>query len=167
VRCPFCAGSDSRVVDTRTSEAGAVVRRRRECEACGKRWSTFERVEDVLPTVVKKDGRREPFDRKKILEGLTRACQKRPVGTEAIDAAVDAVERAAVGADQREVTSGELGERMMEELRKLDPVAYVRFASVYRSFDDVGAFRRELESLDGETAGGETTEPLREGSPAS
>lgn len=147
MKCPFCGHLDDKVIDSRTAGTGEVIRRRRECDACDRRFTTYERVEDVLPTVVKKDGRREPFDRQKIIRGLRIACNKRPVPSERIEAVADAIEREVQEAERREVTASELGERMMVHLRDLDEVAYVRFASVYRSFRDVDEFLRELGKL--------------------
>ncbi len=147
MRCPWCAHAEDRVVDSREAQEGQVTRRRRECLGCGRRFTTYERVEDVLPQVVKKDGRREAFDRRKIVEGLQRACQKRPVSREQIDDLVSAVERRAQELGEREVRSEVIGEAVMERLRDLDPVAYVRFASVYRRFEDVDAFVKELHRL--------------------
>jgi transcriptional repressor NrdR len=147
MRCPWCGHPEDRVVDSREAQEGQVTRRRRECLACGRRFTTYERVEDVLPLVVKKDGRREPFDRRKILEGLQRACQKRPVSREQLDELTSAVERRVQELGEREVSSHVVGETVMEKLRALDPVAYVRFASVYRAFTDVGEFMSELEGL--------------------
>jgi transcriptional repressor NrdR len=147
MRCPHCGHLEDRVVDSRDAQEGLATRRRRECLGCGRRFTTYERVEDVVPQVVKKDGRREAFDRRKIVEGLLRACQKRPVSREQIDALVSAVERRVQELGEREVASHVLGEAVMERLRELDPVAYVRFASVYRAFADVGEFMSELEGL--------------------
>ena len=147
MRCPYCAHLEDRVVDSREAQEGQATRRRRECLGCGRRYTTYERVEDVLPHVVKKDGRREAFDRRKIVEGLLRACQKRPVSREQIDDLVSAVERRVQELGEREVASHVVGEAVMERLRALDPVAYVRFASVYRAFEDVGEFMSELEGL--------------------
>jgi transcriptional repressor NrdR len=147
MRCPYCAHLEDRVVDSREAQEGQATRRRRECLRCGRRFTTYERVEDVLPQVVKKDGRREAFDRRKIVEGLQRACQKRPVSREQIDDLVSAVERRVQELGEREVASHVVGEAVMERLRALDAVAYVRFASVYRAFADVGEFMSELEVL--------------------
>ena len=147
MKCPFCAHPEDRVIDSRTSNVGDVTRRRRECEACQKRFTTYERVEYALPTVVKKDGRREPFDRQKVVRCLTVALTKRPVSAEVVEAIADELERALVDADAREVRSEELGERLMAKLRGVDEVAYVRFASVYRSFKDIREFAIELEQL--------------------
>ncbi len=147
MRCPFCTTLDNRVIDSRLSAGGEVTRRRRECDGCGRRYTTYERVEQVLPFVVKKDGRREPFDRQKLLAGLQRACQKRPVSSEALERLVDAVERGLVESGDKETTSRAIGEKVLVALRDLDRVAYVRFASVYRSFDDVEQFMAELRDL--------------------
>jgi transcriptional repressor NrdR len=147
MRCPYCAHLEDRVVDSREAQEGQATRRRRECLGCARRYTTYERVEDVLPHVVKKDGRREAFDRRKIVEGLLRACQKRPVSREQIDDLVSAVERRVQELGEREVPSHVVGEAVMEKLRALDPVAYVRFASVYRAFEDLGEFMSELEGL--------------------
>ncbi len=153
MRCPWCAHPEDRVVDSREAQEGQATRRRRECLGCGRRFTTYERVEEVLPQVVKKDGRREAFDRRKILEGLERACQKRPVSREALDDLVSSVEREVQELGEREVASHAVGERVMARLRALDAVAYVRFASVYRSFADVGEFMSELEGLRGPRGG--------------
>ncbi|MCC6556189.1 MAG: transcriptional repressor NrdR [Polyangiaceae bacterium] len=147
MKCPFCGHVEDRVIDSRSGGAGDVIRRRRECAGCERRFTTYERVEDILPTVVKKDGRREPFDRTKLVRGLRIACNKRPVSTDQIDAMVDAIEREAQESERREVSSTELGERVMNHLRGLDEVAYVRFASVYRSFRDIDQFMVELGKL--------------------
>ncbi len=149
MRCPYCAHLEDRVVDSREAQEGQATRRRRECLGCGRRFTTYERIEDVLPHVVKKDGRREPFDRRKIVEGLLRACQKRPVSRERLDELVAAVERHVQELGEREVPSHVVGEAVMARLRALDAVAYVRFASVYRAFQDVGEFMHELEGLKG------------------
>jgi len=156
MRCPYCAHLEDRVVDSREAQEGQATRRRRECLGCARRYTTYERVEDVLPQVVKKDGRREAFDRRKIVEGLLRACQKRPVSRERIDDLVSAVERRVQELGEREVPSHVVGEAVMEKLRALDPVAYVRFASVYRAFEDVGEFMSELEGLGRAPGGGST-----------
>jgi transcriptional repressor NrdR len=147
MRCPYCAHLEDKVVDSREAGEGQATRRRRECLGCGRRFTTNERIEEILPSVVKKDGRREPFDRKKILEGLTRACQKRPVSASQIEALIAAVERQVQELGEKEVPSRVVGEAVMARLRDLDPVAFVRFASVYRSFEDVGDFMSELEGL--------------------
>jgi transcriptional repressor NrdR len=147
MKCPFCGHPEDKVIDSRAAEKGDVIRRRRECESCTRRFTTYERVEDVLPTVVKKDGRREPFDRQKLVRGLRIACNKRPVSVERIELAADAIEREAQESERREITASELGDRVMNHLRELDEVAYVRFASVYRSFRDIDQFLTELGKL--------------------
>jgi transcriptional repressor NrdR len=147
MKCPFCHHSENRVIDSRISKDGAAIRRRRECLGCGKRFTTFEVVEDVLPMVVKKDGRREPFDRMKIRNGLIKACEKRPISIDVIERAVDRVERACQDMAGKEIASSIVGEKVMAELHGLDGVAYVRFASVYRQFRDVNDFLDELKEL--------------------
>jgi transcriptional repressor NrdR len=147
MRCPFCRDLENRVVDSRLGKDGDAIRRRRHCEHCGRRFTTYERVEESLPMVVKKDGRREPFERAKIVSGLKRACEKRPVSVDTIEAVADKLERQLQEGGEREVTSRAIGETLMRELHELDAVAYVRFASVYRSFRDVHEFMRELEDL--------------------
>jgi len=147
MRCPFCGHLEDKVIDSRAAATGDVIRRRRECESCARRFTTYERVEDVLPTVVKKDGRREPFDRQKLCRGLRTACNKRPVSIERIEAIADAIEREAQESERREVSTSELGDRVMRHLREVDDVAYVRFASVYRSFRDIDEFLTELGKL--------------------
>ena len=147
MHCPFCGAADTRVVDSRLAEDGAQVRRRRECPTCGERYTTFERAELVLPRVVKRDGTREPFNEDKLRSGLLRALEKRPVRIEAVEAAVGRILRRVRATGEREVPTRRIGEWVMDELRDLDQVAYVRFASVYRSFQDVNAFREEVERL--------------------
>jgi transcriptional repressor NrdR len=147
MRCPFCRDLENRVVDSRLGKDGDAIRRRRHCEHCGRRFTTYERVEEALPMVVKKDGRREPFERAKIVSGLKRACEKRPVSVDTIEALTDKLERQLQESGEKEITSRALGEAVMRELHELDGVAYVRFASVYRSFRDVREFMRELEDL--------------------
>ena len=147
MKCPFCGGLDNKVTDSRLSQGDEVIRRRRECEGCARRFTTYERIELVLPMVIKKDGRREAFDRLKVMAGLRRACEKRPVSTEAIDQLVDRIERGLVEPGEKEVQSTAIGEQVMEGLRELDQVAYVRFASVYRSFRDIHEFMAELSHL--------------------
>lgn len=147
MRCPFCRAGESRVVDSRLGREGDAVRRRRHCDACGRRFTTYERVDAALPMVVKKDGRREPFDRGKIVAGLARACEKRPVSVDTIEEIASGIERRLQERGEKEVRSEEIGESLMESLHGLDEVAYVRFASVYRSFRDVHEFMRELEEL--------------------
>ncbi len=147
MRCPFCLKLDSKVIDSRISTAGDVIRRRRECEGCARRFTSRERVEDVLPVVVKKDGAREPFDREKVLGGVRLACNKRPIAIERIERFIDELERQLIEGEAKEVESREIGERVMKLLRELDEVAYVRFASVYRSFRDIDEFRSELDRM--------------------
>lgn len=156
MRCPFCEATDTKVIDSRSSKDGYVVRRRRSCEHCKSRFTTYEKIEDLLPMVVKKDYRREAFDRKKILKGVQQACQKRPVSIETIDSIVDSIEKHFMERNDKEIESREVGELLMEALREVDQVAYVRFASVYREFRDVGEFMVELEDLlakEGESKG--------------
>jgi len=147
MKCPFCHDLENRVIDSRLTKDDGVIRRRRECEKCQRRFTTYERVEEVLPLVVKKDDRREVFDRMKIIAGLKKACEKRPVSAAAIEQAADRVERFIQDRAEKEVPSPIIGEAVMRELHNLDQVAYVRFASVYRSFQDVGEFMRELQDL--------------------
>lgn len=147
MKCPFCAHEDTKVTDSRLSGEGDIIRRRRECEICGKRFTTYERVEEMLPMVVKKDGRRESFDRLKIINGLKRACEKRPVSMESLEKVVDGIERKLQERGEKEISSSIVGEMIMEALHEIDGVAYVRFASVYRSFKDVNEFMDELKGL--------------------
>lgn len=147
MQCPFCRTPDSRVVDSRLGKEGDSIRRRRHCPACGRRFTTYERADAMLPMVVKKDGRREAFDRQKIVGGLLRACEKRPISVETIEAVADGLERQFQERGEKEVTTTDVGAAVMRELHKLDGVAYVRFASVYRSFKDVQEFMHELEEL--------------------
>jgi transcriptional repressor NrdR len=147
MRCPYCANADSKVVDSRDSETGEAIRRRRECLACKRRFTTYERVEEAAPMVVKKDDRREPFDRAKIVAGLKRACEKRPVSMETIEQIANNIETAMTEQSEREVPSSAVGAAVMNELHKIDQVAYVRFASVYRQFKDIDEFMHELEDL--------------------
>jgi len=153
MKCPFCADLENRVIDSRLSKDGAVIRRRRECDRCQRRFTTYERVEEMLPLVVKKDGGREEFDRSKIISGLKKACEKRPVSITTIEQIADRIERGLQERGDKEVPSSVIGEAVMRELHKLDQVAYVRFASVYRSFKDAGEFMRELQDLIQERAG--------------
>jgi transcriptional repressor NrdR len=147
VKCPFCGQLESKVTDSRAGTSGDVIRRRRECEACGRRFTTYERVEEVLPLVVKKDGRREAFDRQKVLGGLRRACDKRAIPLERMESIVDAIERELMDGGEKEIASERVGERVMAHLREVDPVAYVRFASVYRQFRDIDELRSEIDQL--------------------
>ncbi len=147
MKCPFCAHGENKVSDSRISKDGDAIRRRRECLGCGKRFTTYEFVEEVLPMVVKKDGRREPFDRTKIRSGIKKACEKRPISTDAIENVVDNIEHACQEFQGKEIPTAVIGEKIMRELQTLDGVAYVRFASVYREFRDVSDFLIELKDL--------------------
>jgi transcriptional repressor NrdR len=147
MRCPFCGHTESRVVDSRISKDGESIRRRRECLRCKKRFTTSERGEETLPLIVKKDGRREPFDRQKIFAGLKKACEKRPISVDTLEKIVSRIDQGLVEGGDREVKSSVIGERVMEELYNLDGVAYVRFASVYRQFKDINQFLGELKDL--------------------
>ena len=153
MHCPFCQHEDTRVIDSRETDDGTTIRRRRECEACGERFNTFETAELKLPWLVKSDGRREAFDERKLRTGFERALQKRPVSGEQIDAAVRGVIHALRMSSERESPSRKVGVFVMDELRKLDHVAYVRFASVYRKFADVADFREEIERLERDLPG--------------
>lgn len=150
MRCPFCGTDDTKVVDSRLANEGYQVRRRRECQKCAERFTTFESAELVMPRVIKSDGRREPFDEDKLRGGMQVALEKRPVKTEDIEAAVTHIKRHLIELGEREVPARVIGEQVMNELRELDQVAFVRFASVYRSFQDVNAFREELDRLENE-----------------
>jgi transcriptional repressor NrdR len=147
MKCPYCGYGQDRVVDSRESKEADSIRRRRECEKCGRRFTTYERIDEIPYMVVKKDGRRERFDRQKILSGLLRACEKRPVPSAQLEKIVDAAEGFLIDAPERERTTTEIGELIMNHLKGLDTVAYIRFASVYRDFKDVNEFREELEGL--------------------
>jgi transcriptional repressor NrdR len=147
MKCPFCGFMDDKVIDSRLGKDGDIIRRRRECLKCERRFTTYERVEDVLPMVVKKDGRREPFDRNKILLGIKKACEKRPISVQAVENVVTAIEASFSESSDREIKSTEIGEKVMTRLRDLDDVAYVRFASVYRSFKDINEFMSELKDI--------------------
>jgi transcriptional repressor NrdR len=147
MRCPYCHGAENKVLDSRESQEGAVTRRRRECLACKRRFTTYERVEELMPLVVKKDGRREPFDRDKLLLGLKKAVEKRPVSMDQLEELVGTVEGRLQALGEKEIPSSAVGEDVMRRLRELDEVAYVRFASVYRSFRDIAEFMTELKDL--------------------
>jgi len=149
MKCPFCGATDDRVVDSRESREGEVIRRRRECASCGRRFTSYETIEEIPYMVVKKDGRREVFDRKKLRAGLVKACEKRPVAPAKLDAIVDEIETLLHDAEEREISTSRVGGLVMERLRELDKVAYVRFASVYRKFEDVDEFLLELKNLIG------------------
>ncbi|MBI4495887.1 MAG: transcriptional repressor NrdR [Deltaproteobacteria bacterium] len=161
MRCPFCQHIEDRVIDSRLSRDGGMIRRRRECARCQRRFTTYERVEEVLPLVIKKDGRREPFDRGKILAGLQRACEKRPISVTVLEKMIDRIEQRLQETGDREVHSREIGEQIMRELQNLDEVAYVRFASVYRSFRDVNEFMKEVKELLEKGQKGSQGEPER------
>ncbi len=148
MKCPFCSEEDTQVIDSRVSEQGNSIRRRRRCNACEKRFTTYEHIELTLPQVVKQDGKREEFNREKLLHSLTRALHKRPVPVEFIDQAVETIVTKILANGDREVYSRDLGENVMHELKKLDKVAYIRFASVYRSFSDVEDFNNAIKDLD-------------------
>ena len=150
MRCPFCSADETRVIDSRLSEDGSSVRRRRECEVCSERFTTFERAELRLPQVVKSDGRREPFNEDKLRAGMTRALEKRPVEAATVEKAIGRIRQKLMTTGEREVNARAIGEWVMGELKDLDPVAYVRFASVYRSFQDLEAFRDEVQRLQSE-----------------
>ncbi|MBM4030846.1 MAG: transcriptional repressor NrdR [Planctomycetes bacterium] len=147
MRCPFCKTDNDKVVDSRSSEGAAVIRRRRECLECSRRYTTYERVEEIPLRVIKKDGSRQPFERRKILEGMMKACEKRPVATDALEGIVSEIERRLADIADREVSSHQIGEMVMQHLRELDQVAYVRFASVYRAFKDINQFLEELRPM--------------------
>jgi transcriptional repressor NrdR len=147
MRCPYCTSLDNKVVDSRISKEGESIRRRRECLKCEGRFTTYERVEEALPLVIKKDSRREPFDRLKILNGLKKACEKRPISLEMLERTVEEIEKSLQDKGLKEIPSTVIGEEVMEKLHKLDEVAYVRFASVYRSFKDINEFMAELKDI--------------------
>ncbi len=149
MRCPFCGNVDTQVVDSRVSEEGDTIRRRRRCLSCDKRFTTYERVELAMPSVVKRNGSRSEFDQSKLRASLSLALRKRPVSTEDVDAAVARIEEQLLASGLREVPSGQVGELVMTELRKLDKVAYVRFASVYKSFEDIGEFVEAIREMQG------------------
>jgi transcriptional repressor NrdR len=147
VKCPFCAHLGDKVVDSRESKEGEVIRRRRECLDCGRRFTSYERIEEIPYMVIKKDGTRERFERQKLIAGLLKACEKRPVSVAAIDAVADRVESMMQERPEKEIPTAEIGAFVMQELKQLDKVAYVRFASVYRHFRDIGEFMNELKDL--------------------
>lgn len=147
MNCPFCRHADTRVVDSRLGKEGNNVRRRRECPSCERRFTTYERVEEILPWVIKKDGRREAFDRSKIISGMQRACEKRPVPVEQVEVLVDQLERKFQECGDKEIAASLIGEAVMDVLHNVDEVAYVRFASVYRQFKDINEFMSELNDL--------------------
>jgi len=147
VKCPFCSNGENKVIDSRISKEGNAIRRRRECLACGKRFTTYEFVEEMLPMVVKKDGRREAFDRGKILAGLKKACEKRTISMDVIEDIVDSIERECQDLQLKEIPTSIIGEKVMNKLQLLDGVAYVRFASVYREFKDPNEFVEQLKDF--------------------
>ncbi len=150
MKCPFCACCNSKVVDSRPTEEGSIIRRRRECNSCGKRFTTYEKVEEIPLMIVKKDGNRESYDRNKVINGIVKACEKRPVSLNEIEDLVDDVEKDLYSLMDKEVSSNYVGEVIMEKLKEVDEVSYVRFASVYRQFADINTFKEELEKLLGE-----------------
>jgi transcriptional repressor NrdR len=147
MKCPFCSDFDNKVVDSRLSGDSDVIRRRRECLECGRRFTTYERVDDILPMVIKKDNRREQYDRSKVLSGIQTACQKRPVPVPVMEEIVDRIEKEIQEKGDKEIKSSTIGETVMSELHDLDEIAYVRFASVYRSFKDINEFMDELKDM--------------------
>lgn len=147
MKCPYCGNTDTRVIDSRPVEENNSIRRRRSCDECGKRFTTYEKVETIPLIVIKKDNNREQYERAKIERGILRACYKRPVSAEEIKKAVDAVELEIFNREEKEIASSDIGEVVMDKLKELDPVAYVRFASVYREFKDVNTFMDELKSF--------------------
>jgi transcriptional repressor NrdR len=147
MKCPFCSMLDNKVIDSRLSKDGRTIRRRRECLKCERRFTTYERLDEILPMVVKKDGRREPFNRDKIIEGIKKSCQKRPVSVTKIEEFVDSLEVYFQELGKKEIESKEVGERVIQSLKDWDEVAYVRFASVYRQFKDISEFMAELEVI--------------------
>ena len=147
MRCPFCSHTQARVVDSRASKEGDAIRRRRECLNCGRRFTTYERIEEVAQMVIKKDGRRENFDRWKLKSGILKAVEKRPISLDQVDGMIDEIERELFNTSDHEVTTKAVGESVMNKLRQLDEVAYVRFASVYRQFKDLNEFMAELKDM--------------------
>ena len=147
MRCPFCAHIEDKVVDSREGKEGLVIRRRRQCLSCGRRFTSYERIDEIPFRVVKKDGTREPYDRNKVLGGLRKACEKRPVSPAALERVADEIEQMVQEAPEREIPTVKLGEKVMDRLRELDKVAYIRFASVYRQFEDVDQFMKVLNDL--------------------
>ena len=147
MKCPFCGNLEDKVIDSRTNREGDAIRRRRECLDCSKRFTSYERVEDIIPMVVKKDGRREAFERIKIFAGLKKACEKRPIGVETLEEITDTIEKKLIGLTVKEIPSTWIGEEVMSSLRELDKVAYVRFASVYRQFKDIHDLMNEVKNL--------------------
>ena len=156
MKCPYCTKINNKVIDSRLSKDGRTIRRRRECIECGRRFTTYEKLEEVLPLVIKKDGRREPFSRSKIIDGINKACQKRPVSITLIEEFVDSLELYFQELGKKEIDSKEIGERVINSLKEWDEVAYVRFASVYRQFRDINEFMAELEGILKARKNGET-----------
>ena len=153
MRCPFCDNQETKVIDSRPTEDGHAIRRRRECERCSRRFTTYEKVEEVILMVVKKDGSREAFDRRKIMNGIIKACEKRPVTVATMENMVDLIERGLNNMMEKEIESSFIGKLIMDQLKDVDQVAYVRFASVYRQFTDVNTFVAEIEKLLGKQKG--------------
>ena len=149
MKCPFCGHQDDKVLESRTAKSGEAIKRRRECLACARRFTTYEQIEELQVMVVKRDGRREPFDRMKILKGMIVACEKRPVGMDVLESITDEIERMVYDSGVREIGSEQMGEMVADALRGVDQVAYVRFASVYRQFEDVGQFKEIIDILGG------------------
>lgn len=147
MKCPYCTLMENKVIDSRLSKDGRTIRRRRECSECGRRFTTYEKLEEILPMVVKKDGRREPFNREKIIEGIKKACQKRPISVTQIEEFVDSLELYFQELGKKEIEGKEIGEKVINNLKEWDEVAYVRFASVYRQFKDISEFMAELEGI--------------------
>lgn len=147
MKCPYCSYHDSRVVDSRPTEDGESIRRRRECSSCGKRFTTYEKIEEIPVRVIKKDGNRQAYDRNKVLRGIVRSCEKRPVTSEQIEEIIEDIEKVIYNSSNREITSQEIGELVMARLKKIDEVSYVRFASVYRQFKDLNSFMEELKKI--------------------
>tara|TARA_B100000686_G_C16337648_1_gene736286 strand:+ start:149 stop:616 length:468 start_codon:yes stop_codon:yes gene_type:complete len=147
MQCPFCGHQEDKVVDSRSTQSGEVIRRRRQCLQCDRRFTTYERIEEIFPRIIKRDGSRQDYDRLKVLKGVKLACSKRPISMEQIDRVIDAVEERLLNENAREVSSDHVGSCIAQELRTLDPVAYIRFASVYRGFSDIEEFLNELRGL--------------------
>ena len=147
MKCPFCGHLEDKVIDSRLSKEGNAIRRRRECLGCKRRFTTYEAIEDIMPVVIKKDGGRQPFNRQKILQGLNKACEKRPISTAILEGIVDDIERKIHESSEKEIPSSLIGEEVMRRLQNLDDVAYVRFASVYRQFKDINEFMKELKDI--------------------
>jgi transcriptional repressor NrdR len=147
LKCPYCGHDEDKVIDSRPADEGSAIRRRRECISCGKRFTTYEKVENLPLIIIKKDGTRQPYDRDKLISGLLKSCEKRPVSTEQLEKLADKVELQIQNSMRREISSGEIGEMVMELLKDIDEIAYVRFASVYRQFKDVNSFMQELNDL--------------------